>query len=74
VINEKKAQEKEEGYTGDKVCEICGKLLAKGEVTPATNNPEMGDSSNQAFWSLMFLLSLGGCVILKAVDKKFKQN
>ncbi len=34
VVNAKPATETEKGYTGDKVCSVCGKELAKGEEIP----------------------------------------
>ena len=36
VVNAKPATATEKGYTGDKVCSVCGKELAKGEDIPAT--------------------------------------
>lgn len=35
LVNAKEATEEENGYTGDKYCDICKKLVAYGEVIPA---------------------------------------
>ena len=34
VVNAKPATETEKGYTGDKVCSVCGKEIAKGQEIP----------------------------------------
>ena len=39
LVNAKSATATENGYTGDKVCSVCEKELAKGEVIPATGVP-----------------------------------
>ncbi len=39
LVNAKPATATENGYTGDKVCSVCEKELAKGEVIPATGTP-----------------------------------
>lgn len=35
LVNAKEATEEENGYTGDKYCDICKKLVEYGEVIPA---------------------------------------
>ncbi len=36
LVNSKEATATQDGYTGDKVCTVCGKTIEKGEVIPAT--------------------------------------
>lgn len=43
--NAKPATATEDGYTGDTVCKVCGKLLAAGQVLPATGE-QPTDPSN----------------------------
>ena len=45
VINKKDATCTEDGYTGDTVCVICGKEIAKGETIPATGHTEAIDAA-----------------------------
>ena len=40
LVNAKEATETENGYTGDEVCSVCGDLIRRGEVIPATGAPE----------------------------------
>ena len=40
VKNAKAATITEDGYTGDVVCKLCGTLVKKGEVIPATGYPD----------------------------------
>ncbi len=53
VINERPATCMEEGYTGDKVCAVCGENLAEGQVLPIDMNtcPSIGFKDvNQKQW------------------------
>ena len=43
VINKKEITCTENGYTGDTVCAICGKVITKGEVIPAKGHTEVID-------------------------------
>ena len=48
----KEATPDEDGYTGDVVCEVCGEVIEKGEVIPATMGnidvvPETGEGAPQ---------------------------
>ena len=43
VVGKKDPTEFEEGYTGDKVCEDCGKELEKGQTVPATHEHKYAD-------------------------------
>ena len=38
TVNAKAATCTEDGYTGDVVCKVCGKVITKGEVIPATGH------------------------------------
>ena len=38
TVNAKAATCTEDGYTGDVVCKVCGKVITKGEVVPATGH------------------------------------
>ncbi len=50
VVNAKEATETEAGYTGDKVCKVCGYVAEKGEEIPATGTGDapvsIGDIAN----------------------------
>lgn len=48
VINKKDAACTEEGYTGDTVCAVCGKEIAKGETIPAKGHTEVIDEAVEA--------------------------
>ena len=48
VINAKEATCTEDGYTGDEVCKICGKEIAKGEIIPAKGHTEVIDAAVEA--------------------------
>ena len=48
VINAKDATCTEGGYTGDRVCKICDKEIAKGETIPATGHTEVVDAAVEA--------------------------
>lgn len=66
VVNKKDPTCTEDGYTGDKVCDDCGKVLEKGKVIPKLGHnfkdgvctvcgakegaPKTGDSSNMVLW------------------------
>ena len=66
VVNKKDPTCTENGYTGDKVCDNCGKVLEKGKVIPKLGHkfvdgvcsvcgakegaPQTGDSSNMVLW------------------------
>jgi len=43
IVGRVEAEEFKEGYTGDKVCEICEKVLEKGKVTPATHEHDYSE-------------------------------
>ena len=38
TVNAKAATCTEDGYTGDVVCKVCGKVITKGEIIPATGH------------------------------------
>lgn len=42
--NDKAATCKEEGYTGDKVCDACNEIAVKGETIPVDANNHVGDT------------------------------
>ena len=47
TVNAKAATCTEDGYTGDEVCTVCGKIITKGEVIPAQGqkNKQIGATS-----------------------------
>ena len=44
VINQKAASTTEEGYTGDTVCETCGKVIKTGQAIPKTHGHSFGST------------------------------
>lgn len=81
--NAKPATATEDGYTGDTVCKVCGKLLAAGQVIPATgeqptnpsepvnpNNPGTGDGSHLLLWIALLLTSCVGIVVTTVSVRK----
>lgn len=48
VINKKDATCTEDGYTGDTVCDICGKEITKGETVQAKGHTEVIDAAVEA--------------------------
>ena len=83
VINAKDATTKEEGYTGDTVCEICGHIISKGKVIPIVKeeqkpeenkpqeeikNPQTGD--NILVYGITFIMSLVSLVFLTKYNLK----
>lgn len=58
IINQKKATEKENGYTGDIICEVCGYEVLKGVSVPATG----GSAPAQTNWVVIL------CVVLLIVS------
>lgn len=75
-----------EGYTGDKVCEECNIVVAKGTTIAKTahnyedgvctacgadeNNPKTGDSSNIALWIGVMAIAVVGLVAVAVVYRK----
>lgn len=67
VINAKDTTTSEKGYTGDRVCEICGYEIAKGEEIPVKASPttpdsditppDTGDNSNILLWFILLFVS-----------------
>ena len=76
--NAKDATATEKGYTGDKVCKVCG-YTVKGKEIPASGttkptnptkpdgntdvtSPKTGDNSNLALWFAVLFISCGGVI------------
>lgn len=72
--NAKPATATENGYTGDTVCKVCGKLLAAGQAIPATGgqptDPNAGDSSHLLLWIVLLLTSCMGIVVTTVSVRK----
>ena len=85
--NAKDATATEKGYTGDKVCKVCG-YTVKGEEIPATGNtnttkpngntdvtsPKTGDNSNIALWFALMSASILGVGATLLYGRKHKFN
>ena len=72
VRNAKEATETEKGYTGDKVCSVCGYVAEKGEEIPAKEKiPQTGGNGTPIL--LAALIGIGGmlsAVVLVAGKKR----
>ena len=88
--NAKDATATEKGYTGDKVCKVCG-YTVKGEEIPAVGttkpanptkpdenkdvtSPQTGDNSNLALWFAVLFVSFGGVVGCTVYGRRRKLN
>ena len=85
VKNAKEATSAQEGYTGDKVCKVCGELIGKGQIIPKTDPgeeektddagvPKTGDAYSPVLWSLLLFLSCAGVFDAAVMRRKDKRN
>lgn len=88
--NAKDATATEKGYTGDKVCKVCGYTVKGKEIpvsgtTKPTNptkpdgntdvtSPKTGDNSNLWLWFAVLFLSAGMLIGTSAYSKKKKYS
>ena len=88
--NAKDATATEKGYTGDKVCKVCG-YTVKGKAIPVSGttkptnptkpdgntdvtSPKTGDNSNLWLWFAVLFLSAGMLIGTSAYSKKKKYS
>lgn len=88
--NAKDATATEKGYTGDKVCKVCG-YTVKGKEIPASGttkptnptkpdgntdvtSPKTGDNSNLALWFAVLFISCGGVIGVTVYGKRRRLN
>lgn len=88
--NAKDATATEKGYTGDKVCKVCG-YTVKGKEIPASGttkptnptkpdrntdvtSPKTGDNSNLALWFAVLFISFGGVIGVTVYSKRRNLN
>lgn len=88
--NAKDATATEKGYTGDKVCKVCG-YTVKGKEIPASGttkptnptkpdgntdvtSPKTGDNSNIAIWFAVLFISCGGVIGVTVYGKRRRLN
>lgn len=88
--NAKDATATEKGYTGDKVCKVCG-YTVKGKEIPASGttkptnptkpdgntnvtSPKTGDNSNLALWFAVLFISCGGVIGVTVYSRRRKLN
>ena len=88
--NAKDATATEKGYTGDKVCKVCGYTVKGKEIpvsgtTKPTNptkpdgntdvtSPKTGDNSNLALWFAVLFISCGGVIGVTVYSRHRKLN
>lgn len=88
--NAKDATATEKGYTGDKVCKVCGYTIAGKEIpaigtTKPTNptkpdgnkdvtSPQTGDNGNLALWFAVLFISCGGVIGVTVYSRHRKLN
>lgn len=88
--NAKDATATEKGYTGDKVCKVCG-YTVKGKEIPASGttkptnptkpdgntdvtSPQTGDNSNLVLWFAILFISCGGVIGVTVYSRRRKLN
>lgn len=88
--NAKDATATEKGYTGDKVCKVCG-YTVKGKEIPASGttkptnptkpdrntdvtSPKTGDNSNLALWFAVLFISCSGVITCAVYSRRRKLN
>lgn len=86
--NVKTASCTEEGYTGDVVCQVCGKMIEKGETIPkvahnykdgtcvlcgAAESPKTNDNNNVILWTALLFVS-GSVFSSMIIRKKYINN
>ena len=88
--NAKDATATEKGYTGDKVCKVCG-YTVKGKAIPVSGttkptnptkpdgntdvtSPKTGDNSNLALWFAVLFISCGGVIGVTVYSRRRKLN
>ena len=75
VRNAKEATETEKGYTGDKVCKICGYIAEKGKEIPAKETiPETGENDALILWVSLIGASGMLAAAALAITKKRKAH
>ena len=78
IVNAVKETQTKDGYTGDTVCKICGRLLAKGKAIPAgspqTGSPQTGDKGGLFLWIALLLVSFSAIAGTAVYSKKRKSN
>ena len=88
--NAKDATAAEKGYTGDKVCKVCGYTVKGKEIpvsgtTKPTNptkpdgntdvtSPKTGDNSNLALWFAVLFISCGGVIGVTVYSRRRELN
>lgn len=73
VKNAKEPTATEKGYTGDKVCKVCGETIEKGKEIAATGGkeaPTTGDESNVLLWVTLLLTACAIITTINIADKK----
>ena len=75
VRNAKEATDTEKGYTGDKVCKICGYVVEAGADIPVKETiPQTGNNSNPILWSALLGMSSITLAAAVVVGKKRKAH
>lgn len=79
IVNAVKETQTKDGYTGDTVCKICGRLLAKGKAIPAgastqTGSPQTGDKGSLFVWIALLLVSFAGVAGTAVYSRKRKNR
>ena len=75
LVNYKQPTLFSKGYTGDKVCIVCGYVAHKGQYFTSTSSPITGDDSNLLLWGGLLVLAtagIGGVAVYTVKRKKKK--
>ena len=75
LVNYKRPTLFSKGYTGDKVCIVCGYVAHKGQYFTSTSSPITGDDSNLLLWGGLLVLATAGIgsVAVYTVKRKKKR-
>ena len=73
LVNYKRPSIFSKGYTGDRVCSVCGYVAQKGHYFTSTSSPITGDESNLLPWGGLLILAtagIGGLAVYALKRKK----
>ncbi|HIR85776.1 MAG TPA: LPXTG cell wall anchor domain-containing protein [Candidatus Limivicinus faecipullorum] len=73
LVNYKRPSIFSKGYTGDRVCSVCGYVAQKGHYFTSTSSPITGDESNLLLWGGLLILAtagIGGLAVYALKRKK----
>ena len=70
LVNYKRPSIFSKGYTGDRVCSVCGYVAQKGHYFTSTSSPITGDESNLILPMATLECAMAGVAVLSVVRRK----